>query len=556
MIGDRIEAYHFHESTWGSYDELRSDFEWEIPEQFNMATYVCDRWADEKGRVAVFGEQYGERDIYTFWELRNATNRLANYLQSVGVERGDRVGINTPQRVETLISHIACWKIGAVSIPLSTLFGPEAISYRLSDADADAAVVDESNIEDFREAREDVESSLSVVTVGDVTPGEGETDFWSALEDEPRTFDNVETVAETDAIIIYTSGTTGEPKGVRHAHRVLLGHLPLFITTFCNMSIRKSDVFWTPAEWAWIASLFDVVFSGLYYGQPIVAHNAGPFDAETAFDVIERYGVTNLFAPATGLRMMMQADDSEYDLGSVRCIPSGGESLGQNVAEWAEETFDGAVVHEGYGQTEANVLVGECASLFPKREGKMGKPGVGHEIAIVDPETAEATVDPGDVGEIAVRNPGDPVCFKEYWNKPGKTDEKVQDGWLLTEDLGEMDEEGYFEFESRKDDVIISAGYRIGPTEIEETLVGHDAVADSAVIGVPDEERGEVPKAFVVLIDGRTGDIDLRSELKQYVRDRLAQYEYPREIEFAPELPKTTTGKIRRTSLREREDIE
>ncbi|MCQ4332368.1 AMP-binding protein [Natronomonas sp. F2-12] len=555
MIGNRIEAYHFHEDDWESYEALRSAFEWEVPEQFNIATYVCDRWADEEGRIAVFDEQYGERNTYTFYELRNATNRLANYLRAAGVGRGDRVGINTPQRAETVIAHIACWKLGAVSIPLSTLFGPDALSYRLSDADAVAAIVDESNVEDFREARTDIGAELSVLTVGDVTPEEDEADLWAAIDGEPRTFDVVETDAEEDAVIIYTSGTTGEPKGVRHAHRLLLGHLPLFVTTFCNMSIRTEDVFWTPAEWAWIASLFDVVFSGLYYGQPIVAHNAGAFDAADAFGVIERYGVTNLFAPATALRMLMGADASAYDLGSVRCITSGGESLGGNVAAWADETFDGARIHEGYGQTEANVLVGDCTALFPFRDGTMGRAGVGHEIAIVDPDTADATVETGETGEIAVRYDGDPVCFKRYLNRPEATDGKVRNGWLLTEDLGRIDGDGYVAFESRKDDVIISAGYRIGPTEIEESLTSHGAVVDSAVIGIPDDERGEVPKAFVVLSDGRAGDADLRTELTAHVRERLAQYEYPREIEFVEELPTTTTGKVRRTSLREREGL-
>ena len=551
MIGERLDAYHFHEEPWDSYDELRSEFEWQIPEKFNIAEYTCDRWADDKGRVAVFESQYGQEDTYTFWQLRNATNRLANYLRSNGVERGDRVGINAPQRVETLISHLACWKLGAVSVPLSTLFGPEALSYRLSDADAVAAVVDESNVEDFREVRDETVSADSTLVVGDAEPEAGEANFWSAIESEPRTFDVVETDAEDDAIVIYTSGTTGEPKGVRHAHRMLLGHLPLFVTTFCNMSIEDGDVFWTPAEWAWVAALFDVVFSSLYYGRPVVAHNAGKFDPGEAFEIIERYGVSNFFAPPTGLRMMIDTNASAYDVGTMRCITSGGESLDESTVEWAEAAFDGAAVHEGYGQTEANLLVGDCTALFPFREGTMGRAGVGHELTIVDPGTAEPTVETGETGEIAVRYEGDPVCFKEYWGKPDRTEEKVRNGWLLTEDLGRIDEDGYIAFESRKDDVIISAGYRIGPTEIEETLVGHEAVADSAVIGVPDDERGEVPKAFVVLSERSAGDDGLRSDLRQYVRDRLAQYEYPREIEFVDDLPKTASGKIRRESLRE-----
>jgi len=556
MRGDRIDAYHFYENDYDSYGQLRDSFEWTVPEQFNMARYVCDRWADDKGRVAVFAEHAdGTTETYTFWELQNLTNKLANYFAARGVERGDRVGINTPQRIETVLAHVACWKLGAVSVPLSTLFGPDAIAYRLDDADAVAGVVDESNVADFREARKELDLD-SVLTVGDVAPGDGETEFWAAIADHSPALDPVETDAEDDAILIYTSGTTGDPKGVRHAHRMLLGHLPLFLTTFGNMRMADSDVFWTPAEWAWIASLFDVVFPGLYYGKPIVAYNGGEFDPENAFAVIESYGVSNFFAPPTALRMMMQVDEPGYRLDSIRTIASGGESLGQNVADWAGDIFSGAAVHEGYGQTEANMLVGDCTALLECREGTMGKAGPGHDIEIVDPDTAEATVDRGEVGEIAVRYEGNPVCFTEYWQKPEKTAEKVRDGWLLTEDLGKMDEDGFVAFESRKDDVIISAGYRIGPVEIEESLAGHEAVADCAVIGVPDDERGEVPKAYVVLAGGHEPTEETREQLRQHVRDRLAQYEYPREIEFVEELPKTSTGKVRRTSLREREGLQ
>lgn len=555
MTHNRLDAYHFYEDDWERYDELYERFEWEVPERFNMATYACDRWADDGDRIAVYTElENGSRDTYTFQALRNATNRLANYLRDRGVERGDRVGINTPQRVETVIAHLACWKLGAVSVPLSTLFGPDAIRYRLDDAGAVAAIADQSNVSDFRTANEDLALG-TVLTVGSVDRREMESDLWDAIDGYSDAFDPVDTDAREDALLIYTSGTTGDPKGVRHAHRVLLGHLPLFITTFANMSLQDDDVFWTPSEWAWIASLFDVVVPGLFYGKPIVAYDSSGFDPVDAFRIIERYAVSNFFAPPTALRMMMQVDEPEYDVNTIRTVASGGESLGETVAAWAAETFDGADVHEGYGQTEANMLVGDCTALFESREGAIGRAGPGHEVAIVDPGTAEATVDPGEIGEIAVRYEGNPVCFKEYWGKPEKTADKVQNGWLLTEDLGRMDEDGYVSFESRKDDVIISAGYRIGPTEIEETLSTHEAVADAAVIGVPDDERGEVPKAYVVRTAADAGEETLRGDLRQHVRDRLAQYEYPREIEFVEELPQTSTGKVRRASLREREDL-
>ncbi|SEQ91686.1 acyl-CoA synthetase [Natrinema salaciae] len=554
MIDDtRLDAYHFYDDEWDSYEQLRAAFEWEVPDRFNMATYVCDRWATDKGRVALFADDGdGETTTYTFWQLRNITNRLANYLRAQGVEAGDRIGVNTPQRPAAVFAHVACWKLGAMSVPLSTLFGPDAVRYRLADCDAVAAVVDESNVETVREVRPDLPDLETVLTVGDVDQQADETDLWDAIEDYSREFDPVATDAEDDAILIYTSGTTGDPKGVRHAHRMLLGHLPLFLTTFGNMELQAGDVFWTPAEWAWIASLFDVVVPALFYGKPVVAYNGGQFDPEAAFELLERYGVTNFFAPPTALRMMMQLEETDgYDVGSVRTIAGGGESLGGTIADWAAATFGDAVVHEGYGQTEANMLVGECTALAASREGSMGLAGPGHEVEIVDPDTAEATVEPGDVGEIAVRYADDPVCFKEYWNEPEKTDRKVRNGWLLTEDLGTMDADGYVSFTGRKDDVIISAGYRIGPEEVEDSIAGHDAVADAAVIGVPDDERGEVPKAYVVLSSGQEPSDDARASIKQHVRDRLAKYEYPREIEFIDELPKTATGKVRRASLEE-----
>jgi acetyl-CoA synthetase len=552
----RLDAYHFDEQDWADYDTLHNEFEWEVPEEFNMASYLCDRWANDEGRVALYAEnEAGEERSFTFGEMREITNRLANHLVEQGVERGDRVGVNAPQKPETVFGHIAAWKLGAVSVPLSTLFGPDALSYRLADSETVACIVDESNVENLREVRDDLDALETVLTV-DASPEADETDLWDAIDGVSSEFSTTNTEAEDDAIIIYTSGTTGEPKGVRHAHRVLLGHLPLFLTTFCNMELHNEDVFWTPSEWAWVASLFDVVFPGLYYGKPVLAYDGGAFDAERAFELLETYEISNFFAPATALRMMMQVDSSEYDVGAMRTIASGGESLGQSIVDWAEDVFAGAAVHEGYGQTEANVIIGDCTAVTEFREGKMGRAGPGHEIQIVDTETAEPTVETGDVGEIAVRYAGNPVCFKEYLNKPDRTDRKVQNGWLLTEDLGSMDEDGYVSFKSRKDDVIISAGYRIGPEEVEESLAGHEAVADSAVIGVSDDERGEVPKAFVVLAEGHDASAELGDELQEHVKERLAAYEYPREVAFIDELPKTETGKVKRTSLRDREGIE
>ncbi|MFC5973498.1 acyl-CoA synthetase [Halomarina salina] len=549
----RLDAYHFYERDWESYEALREAFEWEIPERFNMAEYVCDQWADDPERVAFYAESAaGERRTLTYGDVQEEANRLANYLASAGVERGDRVGICLGQRPEAAIAHVAIWKRNAVSVPLSTQFGPDALGYRLDDCGAIGCVVGPSSADTLREVRDDLDALETVLTV-DAPPTSAEAE-WSAIDEASARFEREPTDPEDDATIIYTSGTTGNPKGVLHAHRLLLGHLPAFAENFLAAGTTDGTVFRTPVEWSWIGSLFSMVMPTLFYGRPLVAYDADRFDPETEFELVERYGITNWGGPTTALRMMMQVDapTDRFDVASIESVSAGGEAVGESVITWVTETFDGASFEEAYGQTEANLVVGDCSALRPVRAGKMGLAVPGHEVTVVDPETAEPTVEAGEVGEIAVRYEGDPVCFVEYWDEPDLTDEKVRNGWLLTEDLGTVDEEGYFSFEGRTDDVIITSGYRVSPEEIEETLASHDAVADVGVIGVPDDQRGEVPNAFVVVADGTEGSATLKRTLEERVKDRLAPYEYPRRIEFVDELPKTSTGKVRRESLRER----
>lgn len=552
------EAYDIHEREWESYDDLRESFEWEIPDRFNIAEYACTRWATGDGRVAIHSEgQDGEKRTYTFDDLDRASGAFAHYLAGRGIGRGDWVGVNTPQRPETVITHLAAWKLGAGTVPLSVLFGPEALRYRLADVGATVCVVDGSNVDNLREVRPDLPALETVVTVGvddgaaDEDDGAAdEDDFWRVVESGPATFDPVETDPEDDAVILYTSGSTGSPKGVRHVHRVLLGHLPPFVTCLCNTSIDDSTLVWKPASWAW-STLFDGVFPPLFFGRPILASGGGRFDPERTFQLIDEYEVTNFSVPPTALRKMMQVDGASerYSLRSIRVIQSGGESLDGTTIDWVGETFENASIHEAYGQTEANMLVADCTALGAFERGTMGRPCPGFEVAILDPDTAEPLPDPGAVGEIAVRYEGNPICFTEYWNKPERTAAKLRNGWLLTEDLGRMDEAGYVTFEGRKDGVIISAGYRIGPGEVEAVLGSHPAVADCGVVGAPDDERGEVPVAFVVRADGSGDDPGLAAELKRFVKEELAKYEYPREITMVDELPQTTTGKVDRKAL-------
>lgn len=547
----RLSAYHFHERDWRGYDHLQSEFEWEVPERFNTARYVCDRWAGT-ARTAVYAEEAGgEGETYTYGDLRDRSNRLANVLADADVKRGDRIAVTASQRPETLVGHLAAWKIGAVSVPISPLVGTDALRYRLNDCRATVAILDGSNIETLGAVADDVDSLELVVGIGDSVSGvdAASTRFDDALAEASAERSTVATEAEDGAMIIYTSGTTGKPKGVVHAHRYLLGQLPSFVTLFCNMELHEDDRFWTPSDWGWVGPFYGLVLPTLFYGKSLVSHHAARFDPERAFELLDTYRVNGTSLPPTAVRKMEGVDDiGRFDLGGVRAVVCGGEAVTERLVDWVERTFD-APVHEGYGQTEATSVIGSVAALGVKRAGKMGKAQIGHEVRVVDPTTAEPNVPPGEVGEIAVSYEGDPGCFVRYWELPEATDAKVKNGWLLTEDLGRRDKDGYFEFVGRKDDVIISSGYRIGPEEIEDVLSAHEAVADAGVVAVPDPGRGEVPKAFVTLSPDVAAPDDLVAELKGHVKEHLAAYKAPRDIAVADELPRTPTGKIDRAAL-------
>lgn len=568
---ERLDAYHFYEDEWESYEQLQDAFEWERVDPFNIADYVCDRWATDPERVALIAEdEDGNRHDFTYEEVRTVTNRLANYLRDRGIEHGDRVGVSGRQRPEVLFTHISAWKLGAVSVPLSTQFGPEALRYRLQDCGVSAYLVDAENIDVLEDVRDDLDELDIVLTANgdrstdgyaatsdkEASTPETRADFWDAVDGQSPEFETVATGREDPALIIYTSGTTSDPKGTVLAHRVLLGYLPSFVTMKANMTLKDDDLVWTPIEWAWIGSIFTPVITSLFYGLTVVCKTRnGPFDPEAAFELLERYRPTLCDIPPAALRAMQDVEAIDtYDVDQVRVVFCGGTSLDAAVHTWASEVFDGAIVQEGYGQTEAGQLIGDCVALTPHRSDRIGPPGVGHDVRIVDPETAEPNVKVGEIGEIAVKYEGNPVCFTKYWNKPEKTKSKVLDGWLVTEDLGFRDEEGYFSFEGRKDDVIICSGYRISPDEIEHVLENHPNVSRAGVVGVPDERHGTVPKAFVVLDEDTAPSPDTKETLQAYVRDQLAKYEYPREIVFIQSLPMTNSGKVRRNELTEMDE--
>lgn len=558
-IEPKLDAYRFHEQDWDDYRELCEAFEWEVPDQFNIATYLCDRWAEtDPNRTALLAvDEDGTHTSYAYGQLRRYVDQLANYLASQSIEPGDRVAVSGAQRIECLVTHLATWKLGAVSVPMSLLFGPDGLEYRLVDSGSTAFVVDEASLPTLREIKADCEALDTILTVGDSSAEGDEVSFWNALETQPADVEPVPTDADEPAIILYTSGTTGPPKGVVHAHRSLLGILPLHVTTLRNMELRTDDVLYTPGEWSWIGPLYGFVLAGLYYGTTIVGDANPQFDPERTLEFVDQYDVTSIAGPTTVYRVLMQVPkvEARFDLSSLRVVFEGGEALGQTVVEWFDDMVEDVAVHEGYGQTEAGVFIGDCETLGVKHQsGYMGKPTPGSEIRVVDPDTSEP-VDPSEIGELALAYERNPGCFIEYWDKPEKTAQKVQGGWLLTEDLGSVADDGYVSFHSREDDVIISAGYRIGPAEIEESLATHQAVTDAGVIGVPDDTRGEIPKAFVVLGEDHKPTDGLAETLQTHVKDRLAKYKYPRDLEFVDELPKTTTGKVRRLDLRKREGV-
>jgi acetyl-CoA synthetase len=532
-----------------TYDEVYGNFSWKIPEYYNIGVDICDKWAHQRYRLAlIYEDENGRVEKYTFWDLKNLSNQFANGLSAFGIRAGDRIGILLPQCPETAISHISAYKVGAIAIPLFTLFGTDALEYRLTHSGAKVVVTDNTNLSKILEIWENL-PDLKVVIAVKSEKVQNVQDFWEVIENGSREFTPVRSRADDPALIIYTSGTTGPPKGALQPHRTLLGHLP-GVEFPHNFFPKEDDMFWTPADWAWIGGLIDVLFPSLHHGIPVLAHRAKKFDPEQAFHLISKYGIRNAFMPPTALKMMRQVrDPRKRHRYRMRSIGSGGETLGEELLDWGKEVM-GLTINEFYGQTECNLVLGCCAEVMDIRAGSMGRAIPGHIVDIVDEQGNP--VAEGTVGEIAVKHP-DPVMFLEYWKNPDATRGKFSGTRLLTGDLAKKDSDGYFWFNGRRDDVITSAGYRIGPAEIEDCILKHPSVVMVGVVGSPDDFRTEIVKAFVVLTPETPPGPEIENDIKQFVKDRLAAHEYPREIEFVSELPLTATGKIIRRELKQRE---
>jgi acetyl-CoA synthetase len=557
------------------YRLLYANFRWHVPAAFNIAAVCARRWAADTAnaagadRVAILYEDaQGARETLTYRALQAGANRLSNALAALGVRRGARVALLLPQRPQTAIAHMAVYQMGAVAVPLSVLFGPEALEYRLRDSGAVVAICDAAARDALLAARPRCPELAHVIAI-DADRAADWTDWNRLLERASDCFEPALTRAADPALLIYTSGTTGPPKGALMPHCALIGNLPGFVASqnwfprdVSRKVSRTGDVFWSPADWAWTGGLMDALLPTLYFGRPIVG-SGGRFQPDRALDLMRRYRVTHCFLFPTALKQMMRSAEwargNARDALALRAIMSAGETVGSAVFEWARATL-GLTINEMFGQTEINYIVGASHERWPARSGSMGRPYPGHRVAVIDDDGNEAA--PGAVGEVAVHRRDihghpDPVFFLGYWNNPAATRAKFtgdpDDSWCRTGDLARRDDAGYLWYQGRADDVFKSSGYRIGPGEIENCLIKHPAVINAAVVPKPDAERGAIVKAFVVLAAGFNGDARLADALRAHVRGQLAPYEYPKEIEFVTELPMTTTGKVQRRMLRELE---
>jgi acetyl-CoA synthetase len=541
--------------TADRYKEICAKHRWQVPQAFNIAHAVCGRHANDASRIALYWEdETGSSARWTYAQLQQQANRLSNALAAHGVRRGDKVAIMLPQRPETAVAHIACFQMGAVAVPLSFLFGPDALEYRLQNSESKAALVDQASLPNLIPIRGKLPQLGFVIGVAGAREA-WTVDWHSQLAASAPEFEPVATRATDPALLVYTSGTTGPPKGALMPQQCLLGNLPGFVHSH-DLFPETGDLFWSPADWAWTGGLMDALLPSLYFGVPILGFR-GRFDPERALSLMAKYRVRNTFLFPTALKMMMKALPEprvRFDV-ALRSAMSAGEAVGTTVFGWAQEAL-GVTINEMFGQTEMNYIVGNSHTLWPAKPGSMGRPYPGHRIAVIDDEGKE--VRRGEMGEVAVNRIApdgspDPVFFLEYFKNPEATTRKYSGDWCRTGDLAQQDEDGYLWYQGRSDDMFKAAGYRIGPAEIENCLVKHPAVANVAVVPSPDETRGNVVKAFVVLAPGQSASAALEDDLQRHVRQFLAPYEYPKEIEFIDALPMTTTGKVQRRVLRELE---
>ena len=532
-----------------TYEEVCGQFEWDLPHDLNLAWDICGRHAlKSPNKLALVHLHHdGREERLTFSDLERLSSQIANMFEAHGIKAGDRVLLHLSQSPMLAAMYIALWKLAAIPLPVSILFGADALSYRLADSGSTAIVTDSDHIENAFFAANRQDSKVKIFHTEGAAPGSVNVIEQLKKAKDYRVHNT--TNPNTPGLLIYTSGTTGQPKGALHGHRVGRGHTPAY-AFYTDFPPHTDGRVWSPADWTWIGGIGGVFLPSLFYGMTIISTAPSKFDPEWAFQHLADQNISISLIPPTALKLMRSVPSPEtrfdYNLTSVY---SGGESLGAEALEWGHKAF-GLTVAECYGQTECNLFLGTCPSVMEVKPGAIGLPTPGRQVGIIDDDGHICP--PGKTGDIAIRR-GDPCMMIKYWRNPEATEEKFRGDWMLTGDLGQTDEDGYYTFFGRNDDVITSAGYRIGPGEIEDCLMMHPDVSLAAAIGVPDPVRTEVVKAFLVLKTGRSALPQLEAEIREHVRSRLAAHEYPRLIEFLEELPLTVTGKIKRRELRDAE---
>jgi len=515
--------------TFSSYEEAVAQHSWNVPDRYNIAQDVCDKHPPDN--LAMVWESYtGEQREVKWGELQDASNRFANVLREHGVERGDRVAMLLPPTPETAAAFFGSYKSGAILLSMSVLYGDEGIKHRITDSQAKVLVTNDDN-------RDRVDPSLvdSVIVL--------DRDLLAAASPD---FEPVDTAADDPAQLYYSSGTTGLAKGILHAHRYLLAHEEF---VYCH-DVREGELFHGMGEWAWAAGIAPLLGPWRFGAVQAVYQREAGFKPREQLDFLSRHGVTNVFTTPTAMRAMMTIENAgeEYPQ-KFRIVCSAGEPLNPEAIRWFREQY-GITVLDYYGLTESYPLVANYP-FMDVREGSMGRPMPGWDVRILDED--ENPVPQGERGEICLRARSNPHYPIGYWNRPEDSEEVFGGDWFHTKDAARFDEDGYVWYEGRADDVIISAGYRIGPFEVESACLEHPAVAEAAAVASPDEQKGMVVKAFIVLAEGHEGSDELGREIGAHVREHLSAYAYPRKVEFVDELPKTLTGKIRRIELRQAE---
>jgi acetyl-CoA synthetase len=512
-----------------TYDEVCAAHRWQVPDRYNIAADVCDKHPRDK--PAMIWEDWRGNERRVDWgEIQDLSCKFANVLRDRGVEREDRVAMLLPATPEAAAAFLGTWKAGAILLSMSVLYGDEGIRHRITDSQAKVVVTDSENADRIEPGLADEVLILDDELLADASPK----------------FETVDTAADDPAQLYYSSGTTGLAKGILHAHRYLLAHEEFI---YCH-DVRDGELFHGMGEWAWAAGIAPLLGPWRFGATQLVFQRRGGFDPEQQLAVLSKHGATNVFTTPTAMRAMMAIDDAGKRFPQkFRAVCSAGEPLNPEAIRWFRDQY-GLTVLDFYGLTESYPL---CAN-FPfmeVREGSMGRPMPGWDVEILDED--ENPVAQGERGEICLRARSNPHYPLGYWNRPAETDETFGGDWFHTKDAAERDEDGYFWYAGRADDVIISAGYRIGPFEVESACIEHPAVLEAAAVASPDERRGNVVKAFIVLAHGHEASDSLADEIKRFVRERHSAYAYPRRVEFVGDLPKTLTGKIRRIELRERE---